>query len=151
MFIAAVGDTPYRILSLLHILTAIVAFAPGFAHPILARQAKALDSDNQRAVMGFLSQNGQRIYAPALTITGLLGFAVSGMSDGVFKMSQGWLIASAVLWIAMNGALHGLVVPGERAMASGDMSAGAKVKAGSAAVNLMLVIMLYLMVFKPGL
>ena len=151
MMIASIGDTPYKIVLLLHILTAVVAFAPAFAHPFLTQQAKALDPSNQQAVMGFLSKNGQRIYAPALIVTGLLGFALSGMSDSFYKLSQGWLMASFLLWIAMNGVLHALIIPGERKMAAGDMSAEPKVAAAGAAITVMLLVMLYLMIFKPGL
>jgi len=150
MVIAVVGDTAYNILLLLHILTAMAAFAPAFAHPFLSEQSKAMDAANQGKLLGFISSNGRRIYAPALIITGLLGFGVAGLSDKVYSMSQGWLVAAFIVWIAMNGVLHALILPNERRWADGDDSAEQKVRVGGMAITLLLLVMLYLMTFKPG-
>jgi uncharacterized membrane protein len=150
MVIAVVGDTAYNILLLLHILTAMAAFAPAFAHPFLSEQSKAMDSANQGKLLGFITANGRRIYAPALIITGLLGFGVAGLSDKVYSMSQGWLVAAFIVWIAMNGVLHALILPNERKWADGDNSAEQKVRMGGMVITLLLLVMLYLMTFKPG-
>lgn len=150
MFIAALRDTPYNIVLLLHIVTAMVAFAPAFTR-LINQYSESLDSGNQRTVVGFLGANGRKIYAPALIVSGLLGFALSGMSSSVYKMSQGWMIASALLWIAMNGVLHAMILPNEMATADGDASAEAKVNTGGMIITAMLVVMLYLMIWKPGL
>lgn len=151
MMIAAVGDTPYRIVLILHILTFMAAFAPAFAHPLLANQAKALDDGARRQMLGFLVANGRRIYAPALIVAGLLGFGLQGMSDGAWDFGQGWMIGAIVVWIAMNGVLHALILPNERRMADGQADAQKLVDAGGAAISLLLIVMLWLMVFKPGL
>ncbi|MBT8240200.1 MAG: hypothetical protein KJN63_03130, partial [Acidimicrobiia bacterium] len=74
MTLAAVGDTGYNIMLLLHILTAIVAFAPAFVHPVIGEQAKQIDSGSRRQVVRFMVQNGRRVYLPALLVTGVLGF-----------------------------------------------------------------------------
>ena len=150
MTFAAVGDTGYNIVLILHLLTAFVAFAPSFVHPFLGEQSRRLDPSSRRELLGFLVQNGRRVYLPALVVTGLLGFALAGMSSSVFKLSQGWLVASIIVWIAINGILHAMVVPGERAMAAGDDSAEGRVTAGGALATVLFVVMLYLMVFKPG-
>ena len=47
--------------------------------------------------------HGRRIYGPAVILTGLLGFALSGMSDGIHAIGDGWMIAAIIIWIAMNG------------------------------------------------
>jgi uncharacterized membrane protein len=151
VILAAVGDTGYNIVLLLHILTAFVAFAPAFVHPFIAEQSKQLGINGHRHVYGFLVQNGRRIYLPALIVTGLLGFALAGMSSDVYKLSQGWMIASIIVWIAINGLLHAVVSPGEGAVQSGDDSAEARVAVGGMAVTVLFLVMLYLMVFKPGL
>ena len=151
MILAAVGDTGYNVVLLLHILTMMLAFAPLFVHPFISDQSKEFDAANQGKLLGFISGNGRRIYSPALIVTGLLGFALSGMSSDVYEMSQGWLIAAALLWVAMNGVLHAVVFPNEHKWADGDAAAEKMVKAGGSAVSLILVVMLYLMIFKPGL
>ncbi len=98
-----------------------------------------------------LAGNGRRIYAPALILTGLFGFAMQGMSDGVIEFSQTWFWLALVVWVAMNGVLHGMLLPAERAVAAGDETAAKKVDTGGIILTVLLVGMLYLMVFKPGL
>lgn len=147
---AAYRETGYNVMLFLHILTVLVAFAPAFVHPLLANQTKALDGSNRGKVLGMLSANGRRIYAPALILAGLFGFAMQGMSDGIIEFGQTWFWLAIVLWIAMNGVLHGLLLPGERAVAAGDESAASKVDLGGMIMTVLLLVTLYLMVFKPG-
>jgi uncharacterized membrane protein len=94
--------------------------------------------------------NYRKIYAPALVLTGFLGFGVAGMSDEVYKVSDGWVLASVVLWVAMNGVLHGVQFPAERAAADGDAAAAKKAALANQAVTVLLAVTLVLMVFKPG-
>ncbi len=149
---AAIGDTPYNIMLLLHLLTAFVAFAPAFVNPVLGKQL-ADGGHDVSAMARYAAQNNQRIYGSALIVSGLLGFGVAGMSDEVFKVSQGWLVAAVIVWIAMNGLLHAVIRPSEKAMADGDRSAEIqqKLNLGGGAFTLLFLVQLYLMVWKPGL
>ena len=65
-------------------------------------------------------------------------------------MSDSWLWPAVAIWIAMNGVLHGMIIPGEKAIAAGDDATGKKAELGSTLLTLMFVATLYLMVFKPG-
>lgn len=151
MVLAAVRDGIYNLALVLHILAVLVAFAPAFVHPILTSQIGAMPAPAQSQVLRFLHSNGRRIYAPALVIAGLLGFALQGMSEGVYGMGQTWIWLSIVLWIALNGVLHAVLLPGERAVADGDLSARRKVTIGGLVATVLLVVILVLMVYKPGL
>ena len=151
MILAAIGDTGYNILLFLHILTAFVAFAPAFVHPVLNAQVKSLGPQGHSAVLAYIAKNGQRIYATALILSGLLGFGVVGLSDDVYELSQGWLIAAIIIWIVMNGILHAILIPGERAMGQGDLSAEPRVSVAGAVITVLLLVQLYLMVWQPGL
>jgi len=148
--IAAYRETGYNVMLFLHIVTALVAFAPAFVHPLLASQTRSLDTDARGKLLGMMAGNGRRIYAPALILTGLFGFAMQGMSDGVIEFSQMWFWLALVLWLAMNGVLHGMLLPAERAVAGGDETAAKKVDTGGIILTVMLAVMVYLMVFKPG-
>jgi len=119
--LAAYRETGYNVMLFLHILTALVAFAPAFVHPLLASQTKALDATNRGKVIGMIAGNGRRIYAPALILTGLFGFAMQGMSDGVIEFGQTWFWLAIVIWIAMNGVLHAVLIPAERAVAGATL------------------------------
>lgn len=152
---AAVGDTPYNIMLLLHILTAFAAFAPAFVHPVLAGQMASAGVADRPAVFGLISKNSMRIYGSALIVSGLLGFGVAGMSDEVYKVSQGWLVAAVVIWIAMNGLLHAGIVPAEKAIAqagaAGDDAAEKKLAIAGQLITLLFVVQLIIMIWKPGL
>lgn len=153
---AAFGDNLYNTFLLLHVLTAMAAFAPAFVHPFLTTQSKAMQSE-RGVLMSFIVANGRRVYAPALVATGILGFGVAGLSKSpgtdelVWQMSQGWLITAFIVWIAMNGVLHAIIFPAEKAIAAGDDSAGKRLDLGGGMISILLVVQLYLMIFKPGL
>jgi uncharacterized membrane protein len=151
MMLAAVADTPYKIMLVAHILAVVVAFSPAFVHSVLTKQLDGLESEHRRAVLTMMAANGRRIYAPALIVAGLLGFGLQGMSDSVWSFSQTWLWMAAVLWIAMNGVLHAVLLPAEKAAAAGDDTARKRVDSAGAALTVLLVVMMYLMIFKPGL
>jgi uncharacterized membrane protein len=152
---AAIGDTPYNIMLFLHILTGFVAFAPAFTHPILAAQMERAGMTERPAVFGLVSQNSMRIYGSALIVSGLLGFGVAGMSDEVFKVSQGWLVAAVIIWIAMNGLLHAGIIPAEKAIAAAgaakDAAAEKKLTVAGQAITVLFLVQLYIMIWKPGL
>jgi len=151
MIFAAVDDTGYNIVLLLHIVSAMAAFAPAFVHPLLTKQSKDMEITARGTIMGYISQNGRRIYAPALILTGLFGFALQGMSADAWGFDQGWFLTAAIAWVAMNGVLHAMVIPSERAIAGGDESAAKKLDAGGGIITVLLMVMLWLMIFKPGL
>jgi uncharacterized membrane protein len=148
--IAAYRETGYNVVLFLHILTALTAMAPAFVHPLLSKQSEVLDSSSRGRLIGMFATNSRRIYAPALLLTGLLGFALQGMSGGVITFGQTWFWLAIAVWIAMNGVLHGLVLPAERAVADGRPEAAVRVDRGGVVLSVLLLVILYLMVFKPG-
>ncbi len=148
--LAEIGSTGYDVVLFLHILCALAAFAPAFAHPIIERQTRSVDPATRSTVLGFLAQNSRRIYAPALILTGLFGFGLQGMSDSVWKFDQTWIWLAVLVWLAMNGVLHAMLLPAERALGAGDESAAKRVDTGGMILTVLLLVMLYLMVFKPG-
>ena len=151
MLLAAVGDTTYNVFLLLHILSAMAAFAPAFAHPFLIAQSRELDAEPRGRMLSYLVANGRRVYAPALIVTGIVGFGLAGLSDQAWKMSQTWLVIAFVAWVAMNGVLHAMVIPAERALSEGDEGAQKRADLGGAILSVLLLVMLYTMIFKPGI
>lgn len=148
MQLAAVGDTSYEIVLFLHIAFMFVAFAPAFTHPFFEAQSK--NYPNRADLFAGIVSRSQRIYGGALIVSGLLGFALQGMSEDVIEFGQTWFWLAIVLWIAMNGVLHAMIVPGERAVAAGDESGAVQMRNGGAIITLLFLVTLYLMVFKPG-
>lgn len=142
------GSSLYKFIYLLHILTIIVAFAPAAAHPLLVAQSTG--SPARPALLGYLYRNTNRVYGPALVAVGLVGIALILVSDGVWAFSQGWVTGAFVVWIAMNGVLHGLLRPAEGRLAGGDEGALRRVELGGQLLTVLLLVMLVLMIWKPG-
>lgn len=151
MIFAAVGDTSYNILLLLHILSVVGALAPAIAHPVMSSQVKGLAPGPRDAVYGFMARNSQRVYGTALILAGIFGFGLVGMSGDAFSLTDGWVIASIVLWIVWVGVLHAVAVPAERAMGEGDTAAESKVGIAGGVMTLAAVVLIILMIFKPGI
>jgi uncharacterized membrane protein len=149
--LSEIGSTGYDVMLFLHIAAVLVAMAPAFTHPLLERQSRSLDPAGRASVLGFIAQNSRRVYAPALVLTGLFGFGLIGMSDEVWEFGQTWVWLSILVWLAMNGVLHAMMIPAERALGAGDETALKKVETSGQILTVMLLVMLYLMVFKPGL
>jgi len=150
MILAATTDTGYKIVLILHILAVIAAMAPAIAHPIMGTQAKGLDSSARDRVYDFMAFNSQRVYGSALILAGILGFGLVGMSGDEYSMSEGWVVAAMIIWVAMVGIVHALLVPAERQMTAGDPAAEQKVRAFGMLLTVAAIVMIYLMVFQPG-
>ncbi|HEY8546362.1 MAG TPA: hypothetical protein VIL36_14980 [Acidimicrobiales bacterium] len=146
-------DTTYKVLFFLHILSVVVAFAPASVHPLLQRQFGGSDSPELlQRFAGFAAQNGRRVYAPALILAGLWGILIIATQEGdYFAFDQLWVNLAMVVWIAMNGVVHGLITPSERKLAAGDPDAEKRLDLGGMIVTILFLVMLYLMIWKPGL
>lgn len=144
MFAVLDLGTGYQILALLHILSAVVAFGPLFLYP-------ALRKAGQTETIAALHM---RMSFPALTLLWVLGMGLAGMSkpDGsdelIYKVSQGWLAGSIVLWVVLMAVSWFLIRP---ALTDPSESATSKLMAGTGIMHLGLIIGLVLMIWKPGL
>jgi hypothetical protein len=144
------GSGVYRLLFLLHIVALLVAFAPAVAHPLQAAQAKSVEGTARRSMLGFMASNSQRVYGPALVLVGLFGVLMVGSSDGAWSFSNTWVWLALLVWIVMNGVLHALLIPAERRYARGDQAAERQVATGGQILTVLFLLMLFLMIWKPG-
>ncbi len=152
----AASTTAINIVELLHILTVVLAFAPVFVHPLLRRQMLAADTSGYRHLVLSMAANARRVHGPALIAAGFLGIALVEMSEDAISVSDGWVIAAIVIWVAMIGVLHGLIRPALKAQgeaSSGDTSAasaGRRAEMGSALLSILFVVQMVLMIWQPG-
>ena len=147
MIIGLLRDTTYNIVLFLHVLTVIISMAGAIGHPLLfALEEKRSDGD----VVGLMKrvETPGRIYAISYALAGLIGFGLVTMGD--WGWGETWLWLSILLWIASNGLLHGAMLPAERAVAAGDVSAMAKVNKVGPPLTLMILAVIFLMTVKPG-
>lgn len=143
-------STGFGILLLLHLLAVIVAFAPAFVNPFLSARARSDGQAVPASVWTKLVKNSQQVHGPALVLAGIFGMGMVGMSDKAFKFSQPWVSAAFVIWIAMVAIVFGLLIPAEKKVAAGDADAEKKVSMFGGIMHLLLLVILILMVFKPG-
>ena len=146
---SGVGSIGFRIVLLLHILSVIIAFAPTFVHPILGAQTKRDGKSSWQNATRHMSKNGQRMYAPALILAGLFGIGLIGLSNSTYSFSDAWVSGAFVVWFAMNGVLHGVLLPAEKRVAAGETSSQQKMDLGGGAMSILLIVMLVLIIWKP--
>lgn len=144
MLAITLNSTGYRILGLLHILTAVVAFGPLFLYPGLRKAGETKTMAAMHMKMTF----------PSLVLLWVFGMGLSGMSkpagsdELLFKMSQTWLVLSILLWIVLVAVSWFLIKP---AISDTSEQATSKLAMGTGITHLGLVIGLVLMIWKPGL
>lgn len=143
--LAAVDSTGYKIVLVLHLVTAVVAFAPAFMAFAVARSAA-----NDKGAAEPLVTGVQRLAIPAMILTGVLGFGLAGMSDKLYKVSQTWLSVAAVCWVALVIVALAMVRPAAKALAAGAEGARQKLMASVGLTHLLFLVTIVMMVFKPG-
>jgi uncharacterized membrane protein len=150
MLVATIGSTAYNIMLLLHILAVVVAFAPSFVWPFVSVRLKKQGQPVGSTIAALTAGSSMKIYGPALALAGVFGFGLSGMSEGVWELSEPWLSAAMLLWFISLGVVFGLMAPAEKRLAAGDQSVEKLLSMSGGILHLVLVVQLYLMIFKPG-
>jgi len=145
--LAALNSTGYKIVLLIHVLAVIVGFAPLWLPPVMVRLTAAGD----KAAADGLEVSILRFSLPGIGLAGILGFGLAGMSEKYYKMSQTWLSIAAVLWVVLLALLFFVARPAIKAFRDGDAAARGRIMMVTGISHLILVVMLYLMIFKPGL
>ena len=151
MILATYLDGLYKLFFLGHMISFLVAFAPAVIAPILTAQVKADgDEGSLLRMAGHFMKNTTRIHFPALIALGGFGIAMVLSSDEVWSFSDTWVSLAFLNWLAICGLITGLMLPAERKLADGDLSAEKKVEMGGQIVTVLTLVMLYLMIWKPG-
>lgn len=128
--------TGYKILLLVHVLSVVVAFGGNFVQPMLARAGNVSDEAFGKAVLF--------IQLPAVILMWVAGMGLVGMSDDVIEMTQTWIAVALVVFVAAAVLLFLI----GRAYRAGSTAA---VPAFTGVLHVLLVVGLYLMIWKPGL
>ena len=173
MVLAAYRDDFYNLVLVLHILCAIVGFGAVFLNGVYGQQMKTrMQSGKISEAIGIFEANlfVSRIGEYFIYAVFLLGLAVLGLSDSVFKFSQTWMWLSIVIYIVAIGLSHGVLMPAVKRMgvlmhemaagpppvggpppqAAEMASIGQKLGVVGPILDLSMIAVLFLMVFKPG-
>lgn len=151
MILAAYRDTGYNIILLLHIVAVIAAFAPTVVNPLLERHlARDGGAGTLQAWAGFAHGYTKRIVVGSLVLALITGILMIVMSDELIEFSDLWISLSFLVWIAIAGVVTAMVGKGQRLVAAGDMKGRELLAKGGPIVVGLLLVALYLMIFKPG-
>lgn len=167
------NSTGYEIVKTLHILGAIVGFGGVMLNGLYAVAMKRKRGP-EAAFMGQTVFEVSGIAQYFIYGVFILGFALLGMSDDAWKFSQTWVWLSVLLYVVGVGLSHGLLKPNTKRMnelmselamagppAHGTPSGpppqavelderGKRQMTVSLVLNLIVVVVTYLMVAKPG-
>lgn len=151
MVLAALRDDTYNIFLFLHILAVLVAFAPTLLNPML--EAYLRKTEGSAAVQDWSGFNVG--YTRMFSLGGLAALLVTGivmilLSDEAWQFSDMWISLGFLTWIAIGGVLSALVLKGQKMLAAGDANGREKAVRGNQIVSVLVLVTLYLMIFKPG-
>jgi hypothetical protein len=157
---------------MLHILSIIIGFGGVMLNGIYGAEAKKRKGPTGAAI-GEANLTVTKIAEKVIITVPIWGILLVIRSDGVWEFSQLWVGVAIVLFIAVMGFATGVQLKNQKRMvalagelaAAGPPPAGAsgpppqvaemealekKLGMGGAFLSLMVVVLIYLMVFKPG-
>jgi len=158
----------YKFFLVLHILAVVVGIGSQTLNGLYAAKAKKLAGPGAGAVMSVnfdVSMIAEKVIY-AIPVLGIILMAIPQSGEHPWKFSQTWIWLSLVLYVIAIGIVHAVMVPSsKKRMAIGaklgagqggpaDVTEAAsleqKLATGGMALNLLLVVLIALMVWKPG-
>ena len=154
------GDL-YQFVKVLHILAAIIGFGGMFIAGFYGAEARNRPGPEGLAITETTLKVTGLVPTMAVYSVPILGILLILLSDDTWKFSEAWISLSLLLYIVLVALAVTVQVPAIRrmvAMRSGSEGAqslemqalGKKAATVSAIVNVLWVVILFLMVFKPG-
>lgn len=142
----------YRLVLVLHIAAVVVGFGAIALNGVYARLAQRRGGAEAVAI-GEANRAATRGASAFVYAVPVLGIALILLSDDTWAFDQLWISLSLLLYLVAAGLLGAVVIPSQKRMsaATGDLDRlRGKVEAGTAAINLLVVVLLALMIWKPG-
>lgn len=161
MLLASLGPTSgaYQAVLVLHILAVIVGFGALFVNAVYAVLARRAGGAAQLAISVASERVVSMVALWFIYAVPILGFALIGMSNKVYKFSQAWVSVAFALYIVILVVLLGAVRPAHKHLNEllaaenpdhGSITAIEKRVAAASGVNhLLVLVVIYLMVIKP--
>ena len=96
--LAAVGDTPYNIIRLVHLASVIIGTGLVFTAPIIAVQARR---DAGKPTQDLVDEAAAKLIFPSMLVAGIAGGALVGLSDDFWDFGQAWLSIGGAVWMVV--------------------------------------------------
>jgi uncharacterized membrane protein len=150
----------YKLLFVLHILAVVVGFGPWMVAAAFGAKARARQGAEGVAIAE-TTYDVIRTYSEwSVYAVPILGILLVATSDDAWKFSQTWVSLSFLLYIAILGVAHGMYFKNLKRVneligAGPSQSAALEQSTRQAAIangiiNLLVVVVIVLMVWKPG-
>jgi hypothetical protein len=169
--IVGISSFAYRLVFLLHILSAIIGFGGVMLNGVYAARAQKRPPAEALAVMEVNTFVSLKVAEVFIWLTPIWGLGLVGLSDEVWRFSQAWVWLSIVVYLIALAVSFGVLQPKvkkllalQREMVDAPPAAGgpppqlAQLKALGAQIgpisgvlHLSLVVILVLMIWKPFL
>ena len=163
----------YDFFLLLHILCAIIGFGAVFLNALYGQEIRKRPGPEGVAIFeaNFRVSKIAEYFIYAVFVLGFVVLALAKVGDTkVFEFSQTWVWLSVVLYIVGIGVSHGVLMPSVkkmgnlmREMVAGGPTVGGpppqvaqlqelgkRVAAAGATLNVLLIVIVALMIWKPG-
>ncbi|HEY2813496.1 MAG TPA: DUF2269 family protein [Acidimicrobiales bacterium] len=169
MVLAAINDDFYKALLVLHIVLVIVGFGGVLLNGVYGAQAKKRGGAEGLAITEVNFFVSTKIAEICIYLVPLVGFALVGASDGAWTFSQTWVWLAILLYVAALGFTHSMILPSVKRLIvlqkelvggpppagpppqAAEMEACGKRLAMASSINqVLLLVIIILMVFKPG-
>ena len=151
MLLAALRDDTYDLFLFLHILSFLIAFAPAVINPMLERYfAKSGGEPALQNWSQFTSTYTRTFSLGGLVVLLGTGIVMILLSDDAWEFSQTWISLAFLLWFAIGGVVSAMILKGEKLMAAGNMKGAELVAKGGPIATVLGLVVLYLMIWKPG-
>ena len=164
---AGITDGPYRVVLLLHILCAIVGFGGVMLNGVYAVASRKAIGHGATAIVR-ANAKATKIAEVFIYAVPVLGFGLVGMSGDVWSFSQTWVWLATVLYLVALAISLGALLPAARQyerlvtqVEAGGQAPAAEVESTldrllkkqaslGGSLHLLLVVILVLMIWKPG-
>lgn len=145
----------YKLFVVLHILSVVVGIGATMLNGLYAAKAKQAGGPAAGAIMK-ANFDVTMIAEKIIYLVPVFGILAVLASDDVWEFDQTWIWLSLLLYVVALGIAHGNQVPAGKKMLAGPSSPqeaealGKRLAMGGMALNLLVVVIVALMVWKPG-
>ena len=145
----------YKLLVVLHILSVVVGIGATMLNGLYAAKAKQAGGPAAGAIMK-ANFDVTMVAEKVIYLIPVFGILAVLASDDVWEFDQTWIWLSLVLYVVALGIAHGNQMPAGKKMLAGPSSPeeaealGKRLAMGGMALNLLVVALVALMVWKPG-
>ena len=149
------GSGAYKLVLFLHILTVVVGIGGVMLNGVYAAKARKAGGPAAGAIMQ-ANFDVTMVAEKFIYAIPIFGIALVGMSDDAWAFSQTWVWLSLVLYVLAMGISHGVMIPNGKKMLAGPSgpeeaeALGKKLAMGGMSLDLLAVVLIALMIWKPG-